>query len=90
MGYGDRISIFCGIFEFFVLEVLIEISYIRVVDWWGFGVFIYEMFVGEVSSREEESGKMEDDWKDRVYIFYKDMYMYVMYETGFSLIFIEC
>lgn len=90
MGYGDRTSTFCGTPEFLAPEVLTETSYTRAVDWWGLGVLIYEMLVGEVSSREEESGKMEDDWKDRAHTFYKDMYMYVMHETGLSLIFIEC
>lgn len=49
MGFGDRTSTFCGIFEFLVFEVLTEIFYTRFVDWWGLGVFIFEMLVGEVS-----------------------------------------
>lgn len=32
-----------------MLQVLTDVSYTRAVDWWGLGVLIYEMLVGEVS-----------------------------------------
>ena len=31
----------------FPLKVLTETSYTRAVDWWGLGVLIFEMLVGE-------------------------------------------
>ncbi|OUC43397.1 hypothetical protein D917_09804 [Trichinella nativa] len=48
MGFEDRTSTFCGTPEFLAPEVLSESMYTRSVDWWGLGVLIFEMLVGEV------------------------------------------
>lgn len=54
----DCINMFCGIFEYLVFELLMGNGYNKIVDWWIFGVFLYEMLMGLFFFYDENINEM--------------------------------
>ncbi|KAF9354393.1 Serine/threonine kinase [Mortierella sp. AD094] len=62
MPYGTTTRTICGTPEFMAPEIIEEQPYDRSIDWWTFGVLMYEMLLG----RAPFSGEEEDDIYDSI------------------------
>ena len=66
---NPRLTTFCGTQEYIAYEIYKHFEYDENVDWWSFGVLIYELFTFATPFYDEDEYQIEDNvlHKDVVY-----------------------
>jgi serine/threonine protein kinase len=60
MWYGSTTSTFCGTVEFLPPEILLDKSYGRGVDWWAFGILVYQMLLQQSPFQGDDEDEIYD------------------------------
>lgn len=58
--YGSTTRTFCGTVEFLPPEILLDKSYGRGVDWWAFGILVYQMLLQQSPFRGDDEDEIYD------------------------------
>ncbi|XP_075167474.1 inactivation no afterpotential C [Haematobia irritans] len=71
VGEGDTARTFCGTSSYLAPEILMYEPYNNTVDWWSYGVLLYEMMAGQQPFEGEDDATMFKNIKEKKAVFPK-------------------